>query len=73
MTSERLCQGEYVGAELRFKGKTALLRDNPHDLSVIRAQFDDLALGQFAYGWHTFQRGEFVITGDRGNASDAIG
>jgi len=40
-------------------GKTALVRDSPHDSRYVIAQFDDRASG-YGHHWWQFKRSSFV-------------
>lgn len=62
-------QKTYCGPKPQLKGKTALVRDDPETCSggnfgMVLAQFDDLELEvdgvRLAFGWHLFERKEFV-------------
>jgi len=60
-----MIKAEYVGSDKRLKGKTALLQEDkvetaegrlPLPIRLVKAQFDDIALGSYAHGWHTFPK-----------------
>lgn len=49
--------GVYVGTIEHLAGKRALLRDTVD--GTVLAQFDDLTLTPYCYGWHPFPEGDF--------------
>lgn len=51
--------GTYRGDIAELEGKTALVQMRGNGLLV--AQFDDLKLEPWCYGWHEFSRTEFEL------------
>ena len=51
--------GIYIGGLVKLKGKKALLKDAA-DPTKILAQFDDMP-SKYAFGWHGFDRTDFII------------
>jgi hypothetical protein len=59
-----MSHGTYIGKDKRFQGKKALVMLQVRPLvgrEVVEAQFDDLSLNEYAHGWFTFWRTEFVL------------
>ena len=53
-----MLHGTYIGKTQKLIGKTALLRRDPNGLL---AQFDDRTIIPYSYGWHLFEKEEFVV------------
>lgn len=54
-------EGTYTGPDKRFAGKTALLRECVEVEGLVLAQFDDMDLRPWCYGWHPFPAKHFKI------------
>ena len=55
-----MLKGTYRGPHITLTGKTAMVRLTRDD-NIVEAQFDDLSLGHWAYGWHIINIHHFDI------------
>lgn len=54
-----MLKATFYGGIEELRGRTALIKDRPNGKCV--AQFDDFDIAPWCYGWHEFDRHEFVV------------
>ena len=55
-------RAKYTGTEHpELIGKTALIQEHPDDPDLVLAQFDDMELKPWAYGWHALPKTDMPL------------